>query len=544
MASDSPAENTRRYSRIGNYDIVAHIATGGICAVYKAIDVVDSREVALKILPPDLANKPAILERFRREARSAAKLRHENIVTIHEFGESAGTYFLALEFIEGTDLLQYVVEKGRLDPEEALFLLTQATRALDHLHKHRIVHRDIKPSNILLTKKDDQWLAKLTDLGLAREVRQDEFRVTKAGFTVGTIDYMSPEQARDSGLADIRSDIYSLGCTWYHMLAGQPPFAEGGLTERLYKHLAAEIPDIRLFNPKATAEMLVVLRRMMAKKPNDRYQSPAELLNDLRFLGSGRAWGTGVVGTAAAREKLESAAASLVPSKRDLDSSGDVDVSAAQSVFESGRLPQLTPEQRQAAAGQFERANQVIALGNYDYGIHLLVSCCKIDPGNLAYRRTLRRTENAKFKDKRASRLRFFTTSRAKTRLKAAKAAEDHLKVLEAGEEILTRDPFDVPTQIDMAEAAEALGLLDLAIWILRQVWQKESPLLGVTRQLARLHEKREDYAEAIAFWEMVHKADPEDIEASRKSRDLAAAATIARGQYHEIDPRTGTELE
>src|SRR5262249_37166699 len=171
---------------------------------------------------------------------------------------------------------------GKLPPEEARRILIQAAKALDHAFTQGIIHRDIKPSNFLLTRQGDRALVKLTDMGLARTVDESEFRVTRAGTTVGTLDYLSPEQARDSSLADVRSDIYSLGCTFYHMLAGAPPFAEGGLGERIYKHLAVDPPDVRQFNPAVSDGLWAVLRRMLAKNPDLRYQTPAELLDALK----------------------------------------------------------------------------------------------------------------------------------------------------------------------------------------------------------------------------------------------------------------------
>src|SRR5262249_50707804 len=212
------------------------------------------------------AAKPAMLERFHREARSAAKLRHENIVRIYECGEANGTHFLALEFIDGIDLHEYINRKGKLPPDEVRLILLQAANALTHAHKKGIIHRDIKPSNFLITLKNDQPVVKLTDLGLARETRQDDFRVTRDGTTVGTVDYMAPEQARDSGAADIRSDIYSLGCTAYHMLAGQAPFPDGSLTERIYKHVQAQPPDIRKVSPRDSAPPPPSPKAMRAEK--------------------------------------------------------------------------------------------------------------------------------------------------------------------------------------------------------------------------------------------------------------------------------------
>ncbi len=271
----------KRSLRIGKYEVLSHIATGGMGAVYKAVDPDLGREVALKVLSPEIAHKPNMVERFRREARSAAKLRHENIVAIYEVGEAAGTHFIALEFVEGIDLHEYITSRQRLEPEEARQLLLQAARALDHAAGQGIVHRDIKPSNFLLTEKDGKPLLKLTDLGLARQTREDEARLTKVHTTVGTVDYMSPEQAKDSASADIRSDIYSLGCTFYHMLSGNAPFPEGSIYERIYKHVEVDPPDIRTLNPDVPDEYVVILKKMLAKKPENRYQTPRELLNDL-----------------------------------------------------------------------------------------------------------------------------------------------------------------------------------------------------------------------------------------------------------------------
>jgi tetratricopeptide (TPR) repeat protein len=199
-------------------------------------------------------------------------------------------------------------------------------------------------------------------------------------------------------------------------------------------------------------------------------------------------------------------------------------------------LPSPSAEHRRIAAGQFERANQVIATGNYDYGIQLLLTCCKLDPANLIYRQTLRKTEKTKYKNNlRGSRLAFLTTSTTKTKLKAAKASRDYLKVLEHGEEVLKRNPWDVGTQMDMAEAADALGLLDVAVWTLEHARQRNPQDTTVNRALARLYEKRGNFSQAIGLWELVRKADPRDVEAQHKGKDLAASDTIARGNYEAV---------
>jgi serine/threonine protein kinase len=266
---------------IGRYEILKRIGAGGMGAVYLARHLDLQREVALKILPLDLASQPEMLERFRREAQHAAKLRNEHIVTLYEFGEVQGTHFLAMEYVDGINLHEYIRQKSKLNPDEARKLLIQAARALALAHRQGIVHRDIKPSNFLLTKKDGQPFVKLTDFGLARATNDDQFKVTQTGQTIGTVDYIAPEQARNSRSADARSDIYSLGCTFFHMLAGRPPFSEGDLTERLLKHLEQPTPDVRRLNPHVSEGLVAVLNRMMAKKPDERYQSADELLRDL-----------------------------------------------------------------------------------------------------------------------------------------------------------------------------------------------------------------------------------------------------------------------
>ncbi len=218
-------------ARIGKYEVLSHVSTGGMGAVYKVIDADLNRIVALKVLADRLVDNPAAVERFRREARNAARLNHPNIVTLYEWGKAEDAHYLAMEFVDGPDLGEYILNKGRLGPEESHAILVQAVQALDHAHRQGVVHRDIKPSNFILARQDGELIVKMTDLGLSRAISDEDFRVTRDGSTVGTVDYLSPEQSRDSSAADIRSDIYSLGCTVYHMLAGRPPFDEGGLGE-------------------------------------------------------------------------------------------------------------------------------------------------------------------------------------------------------------------------------------------------------------------------------------------------------------------------
>jgi tetratricopeptide (TPR) repeat protein len=209
------------------------------------------------------------------------------------------------------------------------------------------------------------------------------------------------------------------------------------------------------------------------------------------------------------------------------------------------KLPTPNPEHRRVATGQFERANQVVATGNYDYGIRLLFSCCKLDPANLIYRQALRRTEKAKYRNNlRGSWFAGLTTWPIRARLKAALRGRDYLKVLEHGERILMRNPWDVGVQMSMSEAAVALGLLDLAIWNLEQARQKQARDPSLNRALAWLYEKRGNFTQAMALWDLVRKSRPADAEAQQKLKDLAVHDTIIRGHYEEAVATRPDEME
>jgi serine/threonine protein kinase len=535
-------------TRIGKYEVLAHIATGGMGKVYKARDEHLGRVVALKVLSAQMAAKPAALERFRREARNAARLSHKHVVTLYECGEQDGVHFLALEYVQGIDLYEYIERKGQLPPEEARRILMQAVKAIDHAFAHGITHRDIKPSNFLLSPEHGRLCVKLTDLGLAQAREdQEQYRVTRAGSTVGTIDYLAPEQARDSAAADVRSDIYSLGCTFYHMLAGQPPFAEGGLGERVYKHLQEEAPDVRQLNPAVPEELWAVLRKMLAKKPEDRYQTPAELLHDLKKL-KGQAGPMQVVSAAS----LQPHHGSPPPSTDDPAGSSD-DVPAA-PVADSTSWPEqaeeptippvsqtpeirddpallgITPDQVQAAAAQFERAREAAARNNLDYAFDLLSRCCSLDPGSPAYRGKLR--EVGRLVAGRKARSGWLSGLTLRGRFKSARRGGDLRKLLEAGEELLLRNPDEIKVHLEMAEAAEERRLSRLALWLIEQARQQEPENLEVLRMLARHYEKLKEYQQAIDTWEKVTKAAPHDGEAFRRMQNLAAFYTIARARH------------
>jgi serine/threonine-protein kinase len=532
-----PSEPMTPGTRIGRYEIIAHLATGGMGEVYKAKDVELGRVVALKVLPARLSENPNSVERFRREARNAAQLSHKNIVTLYDWGQDNGTWFLALEFVDGIDLNTYISARGRLDPREAWLITVQAARALDHAFQQGITHRDVKPSNFLLARHGRKVRVKLTDLGVARAVRDEDFRVTRAGTTVGTLDYLAPEQARDSALADVRSDIYSLGCTLYHMLAGQPPFPDGGLGERLFKHMQVEPTDVREFNTDVPEGLWAVLRRMLAKRPDDRYQTPAELHDALMRLGT--APETETAPSTPSPEEAEPGdppppAAENTPSPRRRTQVKEPPPSPPPDPWE-GDILGVTAEQRRVAAQQFTRACEVLASGNQEksYAYELLLSCCKLDPANIACRRELRRLGAELYQGQGLGRwLSPLKALVSKTRLKASRHGGDHRKVLEQGEAVLARSPEDVATHLDMAEAATRLKLFYLETWLLEEARKAAPENPAVLRRLADAYERGNELDRAVRMWEKVRKVDPRDPEAGRKINALAARSTIARGKY------------
>lgn len=265
---------------LGKYQIQKEIGAGGMGAVFLARDTRLNRLAALKVLPRDKAENPVLVKRFKAEGQAAAHLRHDNIVSVYDAGEEDGYLYIALEYIDGRDLHDLITKNKRIDIRRSLEIVTQVTQALAHAFDQGIVHRDIKPANILIRK---DGVVKLTDLGLARSIDDNmETSITRAGTTVGTVDYMAPEQARDSKAADIRSDLYSLGCTWYHMLTGRAPFSEGSLTNKLAAHATTPPPDPRTLNDRIPEGMVAIIHRMMAKAQKDRYQTPNELLEDLK----------------------------------------------------------------------------------------------------------------------------------------------------------------------------------------------------------------------------------------------------------------------
>ncbi|MCE9606686.1 MAG: protein kinase [Planctomycetia bacterium] len=269
--------------RLGHYELIEFAGGGGMGAVFRGRDCTLNREVAIKVLSRTQACDDETLKRFKNEAQSAARLDHENIARVYYVGEDRGLHFIVFEFIEGVNVRQLVEKVGRIPLDDAVSYTLQVADALSHASAREIVHRDIKPSNIIITA---QGRAKLVDMGLARlhGIQPGAEDLTASGVTLGTFDYISPEQARDPRGADVRSDIYSLGCTLYYMLTGRPPFPEGTVLQKLLQHNSDDPIDPREFNPTLPEAVTTILRKMLAKDPLRRYQTPADLIADLLHL--------------------------------------------------------------------------------------------------------------------------------------------------------------------------------------------------------------------------------------------------------------------
>jgi serine/threonine protein kinase len=271
-----------RGRRLAHFELLEPIGVGGMGAVIRARDTQLDRTVALKILPPEMAADPENVRRFHQEARAAAKLDHENIARVFFCGEDQGLHFIAFEFVEGENLRTLMERRGRIPVREAIHYLLQIATGLAHAAARGVVHRDIKPSNIIISPNGR---AKLVDMGLARSLEpRADGALTQSGVTLGTFDYISPEQALEPREADVRSDIYSLGCTLYHMLTGQPPVPEGTAARKLHHHQSVAPLDPRQLNPDIPDEVAALLARMMAKNPRERYQRPEELVGHLIVL--------------------------------------------------------------------------------------------------------------------------------------------------------------------------------------------------------------------------------------------------------------------
>lgn len=265
----------------GRYRLDALVGEGGVAIVYKGLDITLEREVAVKILRPEMAQNPELVARFRREAHSAAKLNHPNVVQIYDTGVDADVYYIVMEYLPEPDLKRIIKEYAPLPLRKVLEVSIQCARALAYAHKQGLVHRDVKPHNILFT---DDGRVKLSDFGIAAAA--GDAGLTDSGLVLGTAYYISPEQAQGAP-ATVQSDIYSLGVVMFECVTGRPPFSGGTAAEIAAKHVRERPPSLRSLNPNITPSIEFVINKAMARETTRRYRSADELLVDLEKLADG-----------------------------------------------------------------------------------------------------------------------------------------------------------------------------------------------------------------------------------------------------------------
>jgi serine/threonine-protein kinase len=269
--------------RLNHFRIDELIGGGGMGAVFRAHDEQLDRTVAIKVIP-FVGDDPDLQRRFRNESQSAAKLDHQRIAKVFDTGRHGRWHYIIFEYIEGINIRDWVHSKGVLSIDDAVLYTCQIADALGHAAQRGITHRDVKPSNVLIAGEGQ---IKLVDMGLARSESLDlNEDMTASGVTLGTFDYISPEQAHDPRDADLRSDIYSLGCTLYFMLTGVPPYPGGTMLQKLLSHGNTPPPNPQLLRKQVSANLVAVINKMLAKKPSQRYQDANHLIADLREVAA------------------------------------------------------------------------------------------------------------------------------------------------------------------------------------------------------------------------------------------------------------------
>jgi len=266
---------------LGRYKLLGQLGTGGMSTVYLGEHVLMQRRVAIKVLPRNRVTDTSYLARFHREARAAASLDHPNIVRAYDVDNDGDTHYLVMEFVDGRDLQQTVKKGGRMEYATAAEYIRQAAEGLGHAHSNGLIHRDVKPANLLV---DQKRVVKVLDLGLARFTDENlaSLTVQYDENVLGTADYLAPEQAIDSHGVDARADIYSLGCAFYFLLTGHPPFPDGTLPQRLMAHQKQQPASIAKERPDAPADLIEICMKMMAKKAAERYQSMNDVAQALQ----------------------------------------------------------------------------------------------------------------------------------------------------------------------------------------------------------------------------------------------------------------------
>jgi serine/threonine protein kinase len=255
----------------GRYQLLELVGSGGMAPVYRGLDMLLQRQVAVKVLREGFASDPAFLTRFQREARAAARLDHPNVVTVYDVGQDGIQHYIVMEYVDGQDLKTWIRRKGRLDVQETLDLITQICAGVGHAHRAGIIHCDIKPQNVLVTK---DGRAKVTDFGIARAL--SESGITESDTVWGSPLYFSPEQAAGEPPAP-SSDVYSIGVTMYEMLAGSPPFQAEKPTALALMHMREEPPPLAIRNPHVPPQLEWIIRKTLSKEPSARYRNAEQL---------------------------------------------------------------------------------------------------------------------------------------------------------------------------------------------------------------------------------------------------------------------------
>jgi eukaryotic-like serine/threonine-protein kinase len=270
--------------QIPGYEIIEKIGSGAMAIVYKAKQKSLDRTVAIKVLPHKFAAKDNYVDRFYKEGQLAARLNHNNIVQAIDVGQASGLYYFVMEYVEGKSIYDDLAAGKIFSEKEALEIILQLARALEHAHAQGLIHRDIKPKNIMITK---DGTVKLADLGLARTTSDVEAAENEKGKAFGTPFYIAPEQIRGDVNIDGRADIYGLGATFYHMVTGQVPYNAPNPKEVMKKHLTETLTPPDHINVSLSAGVAIIIETMMAKNPGDRYQNPSDLVEDLEAVSKG-----------------------------------------------------------------------------------------------------------------------------------------------------------------------------------------------------------------------------------------------------------------